>query len=199
MNETKPIILGSRSERRKEILSYFSIPFTQVSSSFDENSIDFQGDPQEYVLTLSKGKALALKEKHPQNTIITADTIVYREGKVYGKPADAADAFDYLFELTGRWHSVFTGVTILNQEKIYQNFEETKVLFNVLNNEEIQFYLTKIKWEDKAGGYAIQKAGGLLIKRIDGCYYNVMGLPINTVRKLLTEVGIDLWHYLQEG
>ncbi|MEC7840044.1 MAG: nucleoside triphosphate pyrophosphatase [Chlamydiota bacterium] len=192
----KPIILGSQSPRRKEILGYFSIPFEQVSSDFDEESIKFLGDPQEFVHNLSYGKALAIEKHYPQRTILTADTIVYREEKIYGKPTTENDAFQSLSELVGRWHSVYTGVTLVSEGHYYQGFEETKVLFNVLNDEEIRHYHRKIHWSDKAGGYAIQMAGGLLVKRIDGCYYNVMGLPINTVRKLLSEVGVDLWHYL---
>lgn len=194
----KPIILGSKSPRRKEIMGYFTLPFEQKSSSFDEESVHFTGDPKIYVSELSKGKALSIKENHADNIILTADTIVYREGRLFGKPHDELDAFSSLSELVGHWHSVFTGVTVIQESKIYQGVEETKVLFNPLTEDEIRHYHKQIHWKDKAGGYAIQMAGGLLVKRIDGCYYNVMGLPINTVRKLLLEVGIELWYHLQD-
>lgn len=193
-----PLILGSQSPRRKEILSFFTIPFKQVSSSFDESSIPFNGEPKIYVSQLSKGKALSLETHFPGHIVLTADTIVYREGKLYGKPKDEAQAFEILSELVGHWHSVYTGITVIYDKKVYQGFEETKVLFNALTDEEIRHYHRQIRWEDKAGGYAIQMAGGLLVKRIDGCYYNVMGLPINTVRKLLLEVGVELWYHLKE-
>lgn len=195
----KPIILGSGSPRRKEILGYFSLPYQQVTSNFDENSIPFEDDPKRYVLELSLGKAEALVAKHPDDVILTADSVVYREGKVYGKPDDEEDAFRSLSSLNGHWHSVFTGVTLLQGGAVYQGVEETKVLFNHLTEEQIRHYHSRIHWQDKAGGYAIQMAGGLLVKRIDGCYYNVMGLPINTVRSLLGEVGIELWDYLKNG
>lgn len=194
----KPIILGSGSPRRKEILNYFSLPYKQVASAFDEESVPFLDEPQRYVLELSLGKAEMLIKDYPDDIILTADTIVYREGKVYGKPGDVEQAYEALSSLVGHWHSVFTGVTIAKEGVIYQHAEETKVLFNHLTEQQIRLYHEKIHWQDKAGGYAIQMAGGLLVKRIDGCYYNVMGLPINTLRNLLKEVNIELWDYLKE-
>ena len=193
---TKPLILGSGSPRRKEILSYFELPFTQVASSFDEESIPFEGEPERYVKELSLGKAHAIAARFPDSLILTADTVVFREGKIYGKPKDEKEAFASLSELVGHWHSVFTGVSLISGKEVFQGVEETKVLFNGLNTAQINHYHQRIHWQDKAGGYAIQMAGGLLVKRIDGCYYNVMGLPINTVRKVLGEVGLELWDYL---
>lgn len=193
-----PIVLGSQSPRRKEILSYFTLPFVQTSSDYDESSVPFNGDPKIYVNELSKEKGLSIQPQHPDHIILTADTIVFREGKLYGKPIDEKDAFQCLSELVGHWHSVYTGVTIIHQNSVFQGVEETKVLFNPLTDDEIRHYHRQIHWKDKAGGYAIQMAGGLLVKRIDGCYYNVMGLPINTVRKLLLEVGIELWYHLKD-
>lgn len=191
-----PLILGSESPRRQEILNYFTLPFQQVSSAFDESIIPFNGDPKEYVTELSIGKARSLETNFPNDTILTADTVVYREGKIYGKPASEKEATSVLSELIGHWHSVYTGVAVLQNGKLFHGTEETKVLFNALTDEEVNHYHKQIDWKDKAGGYTIQMAGGLLVKRIDGCYYNVMGLPINTVRKLLLEVGIELWYHL---
>ena len=86
---------------------------------------------------------------------------------------------------------------MLKDDQIWSAFEETRVLFNPMTPEEIRHYHKKLHWSDKAGGYAIQMAGGLAVKKIDGCYYNVMGLPINSVRQLLLQVKIDLWDYLK--
>lgn len=191
------LILGSQSPRRKEILSFFSYPFKTVTSNFDEDRVSFQGDPAAFVCEIATGKAKALALQYPQDIILTADTTVYREGKNYGKPQHAEEAFSALSELAGKWHSVFTGVTLIKEDQLWSAFEETRVLFNALTPEEIQHYHKKLHWSDKAGGYAIQMAGGLAIKKIDGCYYNAMGLPINTVRQLLLNVNIDLWDYLQ--
>lgn len=190
------LILGSQSPRRKEILEFFSIPFTQANPTFDEDSVPFNGNPEEYVCALSRGKAQALVDQFPESTILTADTIVFREGKVYGKPKDKEEAFQNLLELQGQWHSVYTGVTILSQDKAISKAEATRVLFNDLTPEQIHQYLKQIAWADKAGGYAIQMSGGLIVRKIDGCYYNVKGLPINTVGDLLKHFGVALWEHL---
>lgn len=191
------LILGSQSPRRKEILNFFSYPFEAVTSNFDEESIPFKGDPGLFVCEIASGKAKALALQFPDDIILTADTTVYHEGKNYGKPVDIEEAFLALSELAGKWHSVFTGVSLIKGDQHWTAFEETRILFNELTPEEIRQYHSKLHWSDKAGGYAIQMAGGLAVKKIDGCYYNVMGLPINTVRKLLVNVGIDLWDYLK--
>jgi len=191
------LILGSQSPRRKEILGFFSLPFEQVTSCFDEDSVIFRGDPVGYVCEIAEGKGCALAQRFPDAFILTADTTVYKDGKIYGKPKDADEAFKALSELAGEWHSVFTGVSLCSKNEIWTRHEETRVLFNDLTPEEIRHYHTKLHWSDKAGGYAIQMAGGLAIKKIDGCYYNAMGLPINCLRHLLLKVGIDLWDYLQ--
>lgn len=190
------LILGSQSPRRKEILNYFHLPFSQVSSSFDESSVPFEGDPISYVSKLSQSKAFNLIPQYPNATILTADTIVYREGSVYNKPRDEEDAFLTLKSLCAQWHQVFTCVSIYYGGHIESLVEETRVLLNDLSDEEIRKYHQSINFLDKAGAYAIQGTGCLLCKKIDGCYYNVMGLPINAVRKLLTKSGINIWDAL---
>lgn len=191
------IILGSQSPRRKEILSFFGVPFIQESPNFDEESIIYRRDPIKYVRAVAEGKAHALQNHYPNDIILTADTIVYRSGKVYNKPKNEQEAFDMLSELVGKWHSVFTGMAILQGGTLRSEWEETRVLFNPMTEDEIRQYNRKIHWADKAGGYAIQMAGGLIVKKIDGCYYNAMGLPINTIHSLLKQSGIELWDYVQ--
>jgi len=194
---TSQLILGSQSPRRKEILSFFSLPFETISPDFDENSIPFQESVPDYVCQIAEGKAKKLAEQHPNSLILTADTTVYRKGKIYGKPNTPEEAFQAFSELAGDWHSVYTGLCLFKDGFFWNNFEETRVLFNPLSHEEIRHYHKMLHWSDKAGGYSIQLAGGLAIKKIDGCYYNVMGLPINSVRKLLLNANIDLWNYLK--
>lgn len=192
------LILGSQSPRRREILSYFTLPFEVIAPAFDESSIPFRGDPIAYVTALSEGKAAALSAQFPERLILTADTIVYRAGKVYGKPSDEKAAMDMLRGLSGQWHSVYTGVTVWHQGRLHSAAEETKVLFNALTEEQIATYQHKLHLYDKAGSYQLQMAGGVAVRKIDGCYYNVIGFPINTVGHLLKETaGIDLWSYLQ--
>lgn len=192
------LILGSQSPRRKEILSYFNLPLRQVSPDFNEEAHPFNGDPRQYVKELASGKSQSLIRKFPDTLILTADTTVYCEGKIYNKPRDEEEAFQMLSALAGKWHSVFSGVSVRLGEKNFSACEETLVLFNPLTPAQILHYHSKIRWEDKAGAYAIQTAGGLIVNRIDGCYYNVLGLPINTVRHLLKQFNIELWDYLKE-
>lgn len=190
------IILGSQSPRRKEILGYFSLPFEQATPPYDEEQIAFQGEPTEYVCSIARGKALSLLEKYPKQVVLTADTIVYKSGKIFGKPKSLEEAIHSFSELAGNWHTVYTGVTVRYGDREFYQYEGTNVLFNPLNEEQIRHYLSRVEWADKAGGYAIQMAGGLIVNRIEGCYYNVMGLPINTVERLLKNLNIELWDYI---
>jgi septum formation protein len=191
------LILGSQSPRRREILSHYSIPFEQATSQFAEEAVAFHGDPKQYVITLSKGKADALAHRFPNEAILTADSVVYLDNKIYNKPLDEKEAYQMLSELSGKWHSVYTGVTLRHGNKEYHQVEETQVEFNSLSEAQINSYIETRQWSDKAGGYGIQTSGGLIVRQITGCFYNVMGLPINTVRDLLMHIGIDLWKYLK--
>jgi len=188
------MILASQSPRRREILSFFNLPFTQVSPDYDEEAVPFEGDPVEYVRVLSEGKALSIEK---DDIIISADTIVYKNGLLYPKPKDEKMVKRFLSELVDSWHSVYTGVTVRRGDELFSQVEETRVLFNPLTPEQIGHYCNKIHWADKAGGYAIQMGGGLIVRKIDGCYYNVMGLPINTLHALLRKVDIELWEYVR--
>ena len=190
-------ILASQSKRRKEILGYFNIHFKQVSPNFDESSVIFDKDIKTYIQSLSKGKANSIKSKFPNIPIMAADTIVYFNGKIYGKPKGTEHAIKQLSELVGNCHSVYTGITIELNDQEYFEMEETKVYFHKLTMKQIKIYLQNIHFEDKAGGYAIQKTGSIIVKKIDGCYYNVMGLPIKATRRLLLNFNLDLWDFLK--
>ena len=191
------IILCSQSPRRKEIFNFFSLPFKQVNPDFDEDSIPFENNPTDYVCLLAKGKTQSFAPKHPDDAIIAADTIVYKDGKIYGKPKNIEEAFRMLKELSGGRHIVYTGLALAHRGKMYCSAESTQVEFNSLTDSQITHYHRTIQWSDKAGAYGIQHGGGLIIKKIDGCFYNVMGLPVNTLQLLLQNIGIDLWDYLK--
>ena len=178
------LILGSNSPRRKEILEYFQVPFLQVASHFDEDSILFNGDAEEYVQTLALKKSEELHKKFRDSLLLTADTTVFCQGKIYNKPIDLKEARTMLQELCGSWHTVYTGVVLRKGDEVFQKVEATHVLMNLRSTEQINAYLAKNQWQDKAGGYTIQEGSGLLVNKIDGCYYNVMGLPINTLAYL---------------
>ena len=191
------MILGSKSPRRKEILNFFTVPFTQVPSHFDEDLIEFMGDASVYAKELSISKAKSLLERFPDEVIVTADTVVYYDGKVFNKPKDKQEALLFLSELSGNWHEVITAVCVCRGSKSVCKTESTRILFNDVSQGQIQQYLSHFAFSDKAGGYAIQQGGGIIVSKIEGCYYNVMGLPINTLALLLKEFDIDLWNHLK--
>lgn len=190
------IVLGSASPRRREILEFFHLPFRQEESHFDEHSISHQVGPEHYVCEVARGKARSLAQRFPSSCILTADTEVYRAGKIYGKPSSHSEAMEMLEELSGHWHSVYTGVTLLRGKEEHVGVEETRVLFHPTTPQQRERYLAAIPAFDKAGGYAVQGTGSIIIQRIEGCYYNVMGLPIHMVQKLLKKMGVDLWDFL---
>ena len=191
------IILGSKSPRRAEILGFFSLPFKQIASDFDEESVAYTGDPAKLALELAMSKAKVLASQYPHDVILTADTVVAIDGITLGKPGSEAESREMLSRLAGRWHSVITAVVASKGGKFFSEVEETKVLCNSVTPDELHRYMRKHALYDKAGGYAIQKSGSVLVRRIEGCYYNVCGLPINALGSVLLKVGIDLWDHLK--
>ena len=135
--------------------------------------------------------------EHPDSIILTADTVVYCNGIVYNKPRDYAHAQEMLMELVGRKHTVYTGVAVRGPDMAYLAHEETAVYFNPLTLEQVRHYLAHMRWDDKSGSYSIEAAGGLLVKKIEGSYSNVLGLPVNLTQELLLKAGIDLWKYVR--
>lgn len=191
------LILGSTSPRRKEILSYFNIPFRQESPDFDESQVLFQGDPAAFVQEVAKRKAQCLASRFPREPILTADTTVYQGGRIFLKPESMEEAETMLAELAGKEHRVYTGVAIAKGGELFTDAAETAVEFHELTQDQIRAYHRCNGPLDKAGAYAIQKGGSLIVKRIEGCYYNIMGLPLQPAYRLLLKVGIDLWNYLK--
>lgn len=194
----KELILGSQSPRRREILNFFSVPFIQVNPDFDEARVPFRGDPEAFVCEVAKQKALSLQEAYPDHPILTADTVVAMDGRLFLKPESAEEAFGMLEELSGKEHSVFTGVCVARGKERKVGAEEAKVEFHPLSADEIRAYHRSFHPLDKAGAYAIQRGGSVIVKRIEGCYYNVMGLPLNKTRSLLAAIGINLWDFLKD-
>lgn len=189
-NET--IILASASPRRKELLSRLGLPFTVHASDVEERPIENGELPETYAQSLSSIKASAIYEDHPGALIIGADTIVTIHGKVFPKPESAAQAVEFLQELSGQTHSVITGVTILREGACTQFTTTTEVTFRNLDHALIQAYAATGDPLDKAGGYGIQTAGGLLVSEITGDYDNVVGLPIAELAHVLRKESI-IW------
>ena len=185
------LILASASPRRAEILRDAGIPFTQLSSAVDETLFP-EESPQDHVQRLASAKAelVAARAVGPA-IIIAADTVVTLEGHIFGKPRSSDDARHMLEKLSGRTHSVVTGVTLIrlpDAERI-TFVESTLVHFAALSAEEISRYLATGEPHDKAGAYAIQGRAGRFIPRIEGCYFNVVGLPLARLQHALTELG----------
>lgn len=191
------IILGSSSERRKIILDFFSLPYIQINSNFDESSIKQDLDPDSYTCVIAQSKAVEIGLKHSDEIILTADTVVFFENEYLLKPKNHEEALEMLKKLSGNWHEVYTGVCVKTPKEIFYKSEKSRILFNKLSAREIDLYHKNFYLVDKAGGYAIQNGGSIVVKKIEGCFYNIMGLPINTTRELLLKAGIDLWNFLK--
>ncbi len=176
------IILASQSPRRRELLRYITEDFKAVSSDVDE-SLPQGISPCEAVLYLSKIKAEPFRNN--DDIVIGADTVVTLDGTVLGKPKDDDDAVRMLKKLSGREHSVFTGVTILSGEREKSFFVETRVKFFSLSDAEISAYMETHEHVDKAGAYGIQGYGSLFVEKVDGDYFNVVGLPVSRLNREL--------------
>jgi septum formation protein len=192
------IILGSGSPRRKEILSFFSLPFKQISSSFDERSILYEGNPIEYVTRLAVEKARALVPSYPDQIILTADTIVVHENRIFNKPTSREERKEMLDKLNGNWHCVITALCCCRNSEEITVYDQTDVLFNSLSERELEKYIEGFEGMDKAAGYGIQQGGCSVVKRMEGCFYNVMGLPINSLKKALAAFDIDLFDHFKK-
>lgn len=185
------VILASASERRKELLSRIVSDFEVRVSDFDEDSVQVNNDIETYVKSLSQGKAKSVAASCSENSIIIgADTIVVIDNKVLGKPKDKNDAFRMLKALSNNVHRVYSGVTVINNKTKVMKSEclYTEVYFSELSDEEIWKYIDTEECLDKAGAYGIQGFGGIFVKRINGCYYNVVGLPLNLLNKMIKEI-----------
>ena len=185
------IILASASDRRKELLSRLVDDFTIMVSGFEEEKVKFEGDISSYVEEIALGKALDISGKVDKDSIIiAADTIVTLENEILGKPKDEEDAFKMLKRLSGKTHKVYSGLVIINNStnKIIKTSKATEVKFSKLTDNEIQEYIKTGETLDKAGAYGIQGKGGAFVEEIKGCYYNVVGLPLNELNNILKEI-----------
>ena len=185
------IVLGSSSPRRKEILSMLGLPYEVVSPDADER-LDACSSPEEYVMTIAGRKCDAVADELSRNgkysddtLIISCDTIVYYDKKIIGKPADDLHARVTLGMLADSWHTVYSGLVLRLGEKIACDFCATRVKFADVSEKEIEMYVASGEPRGKAGSYAAQMTGAALVERIDGDFFNVMGLPVSTLCTML--------------
>ena len=172
-------MLASQSPRRSEILRQAGIPFTRRVAAVDETPLEGE-KPEDYVVRLAERKALAVPAG-PGETVLGADTTVVVDGEMLGKPADAADARRMLARLSGRQHEVITGICLKRGVEVVRDCATTKVWFALMSAREIEEYVSSGEPMDKAGAYAIQGLASKFIEKIDGCYFNVVGLPVALV------------------
>lgn len=202
-SEEKPvnpkIYLASQSPRRLELLKSIELEFVVRPSGVDE-VIDYEAAPDALVLDLAGQKAedvydaLSKEKAHPF-IVVAADTMVIQEGRLMGKPVDDAEAKKMLSSLSGSTHSVYTGVRIIKsvsptEKTVLNAVEQTLVTFRKLEESEIEAYIATREPMDKAGAYALQGIGSALVTRVEGCYTNVIGLPIPTVVSMLRKLGV---------
>lgn len=185
------IILASGSPRRREIFKKLGINFQYVTSNIEEK-FDESLSVYEQVVKLATIKAYKVANIYDEAFIVGADTVVYLENKIIGKPKDIVDAKNILKFLSGKMHEVITGVAIVNKrEKLIERFyEKTEVYFRKLNDALIDWYIDTDEPMDKAGAYGIQGAGSLLVEKIYGDYDNVVGLPVGKLLEAFGRLGI---------
>lgn len=185
-----PIYLASKSPRRRKLLKQLGIKFKAFSVDLTEEILDGE-HPIKTVKRLAEHKLQSAIRKVKNGIIITADTIVVLDHEIIGKPQNEKDAFNTLKKLSGRTHKVYTGYVVFNtiSKKKIVGYEQTEVTFRNLTNQEISNYIKTGSPMDKAGAYGIQDDfGAVFVKRINGCYYNVVGLPLSKIYKSLTEI-----------
>ena len=189
------VILASKSPRRVEILEKIVKEFEVVQSNFDENTIDFKGDIEKYVKDLSRNKAIEVSKRlNEPSIVIAADTVVFQDGKVLEKPKNEEDAFSMLSSLSGNTHKVYSGICLINtyDDTVVTDCDCTEVRFSELNPRQIRNYINSGEPMDKEGAYGIQGLRGAFVEGIKGCYYNVMGLPLNKLYKALENYDITI-------
>ena len=184
------IILGSQSPRRRELMAGLDLPFTAITIDADEHyPAELQGGDIPYYISRAKAHAYASRLKEGQ-ILITADTIVWLEGQMLGKPHDEAEAYSMLRALSGKTHQVFTAVTFVQKGKAMETVvDKTDVTFAELTDEEIRHYIQKYRPFDKAGAYGVQEwIGYIACTEMRGSYFNVMGFPVHLVYKALKQM-----------
>jgi septum formation protein len=179
------IVLASSSPRRIELLGRITDGFLTDAAQIDERALPIL-KPAAYVAELAAAKGADVAARHPEATVIAADTMVADGDKLLGKPKDAADATRMIRELSGKTHQTFTGMWVREPDgSIKTETVRTDVTFWDLSDAEIADFVRGESWRDKAGAYGIQDDGALLVRSINGDYYNVVGLPISTLARML--------------
>jgi len=193
----KQLILASQSPRRKQLFKALGIIFVVAKNAFTETEHK-NGSPQEHVIENALGKACSVAARYKNALVIGADTVVVFKRKVLGKPKDNKEAVSFLRMLQGNTHAVYTGLALIDtrKNKTLTGYVKTLVTMRTLNEQELKAYLALINPLDKAGAYAIQGPGAIVVEKIDGCYYNVVGFPIAKLEEMLLSLWFSLFQYM---
>ena len=193
MTMKRKIILASASPRRKELLEKLDLDFSVCPADIDESLLPDE-DAAMYPLRTAVQKAMAVAKTTEDALVIAADTVVAVDDDILGKPRDEAEAKAMLQRLSGREHIVITGIGVVDTAsgRTLSATEQTIVYFHPLRDEEIDTYIATGECMDKAGSYGIQGKGSLLVRKIDGDYFNVMGLPLSRLYRLLLNIDADI-------
>ena len=192
----RKIVLASASPRRKELLENIGCKFSVVISDADETNIPKDLEPGTYVRELSLLKASQAAKYVDKNTlVIGADTVVESEGRILGKPKDKIEAFEMLKSMSGKTHYVYTGITVVDTNDMHavSQYEKTAVTMREIPDREINYYIDNFNVLDKAGAYGIQEYASVFVSRIEGDYFNIVGLPLCRLSEMISkEYGVDL-------
>ncbi|WP_123054239.1 Maf-like protein [Clostridium sp. JN-1] len=193
------VILASASSRRQELFHRLTDNFEIIVSNFDESLVEFKGNCAYYVMELAEQKAVSVKNSLNDKVknriiIVGCDTIVSFKNKILGKPKDEKEAFNMLKLLSGNVHKVYSGIALVDtlKHEVKRDFVCTDVKFSTLSDNDIIKYIKTGEGIDKAGAYGIQGYGGIFVEEIHGCYYNVVGLPLNKLSNMLRSMGVNL-------
>lgn len=208
------LVLASASPRRKALLEQIGIDYAQLIADIDESAAGYNHGGK-YAMEMSRQKAAASADKLveaiesgtgepslcPRDSyyVLGADTIVELDGNILGKPQDDEDAFRVIEKLQGKWHQVITGITLVHagSMKAQTESETTQVKIRPMTQDMIRAYLNTGEHRDKAGSYGIQGFGSVLVEKIDGCYFNVMGLPIHRLTRMLENMGFPMLSWMK--
>jgi len=199
MTKPRKIILASKSKGRKKLLEQIGLTFSTEVSDYEED-MSLTSTPTKLVKILSQGKARAVARRHKGTIVIGADSVCVLENKILGKPRDEADARAMLQSMSGKTHTIISGLTVIDTElnKEATVVAETQVHFRRLTKEEIDEYVTSGEPLTCAGSYAIQGEGATLVKKIEGEHSNVVGLPLSKLKTILRSFGVSVLAVEQE-
>ncbi len=189
----KTLYVGTKSKARVELLNSIGLKFKPIEIEFKES---YSEDPITTIKLNSVGKYLAYTYK-VDGYLATFDTVVYLDGITLGKPRDRGEAFKFLKMLSGRDHEVYTGMVIGYRDEYLFDYAVSRVFFDELDDDIINWYLDKGEYINVAGGYSIQGYASIFVKGVEGCYYNIVGLPLNAFLNLMKRFGLKILEYLK--